>query len=89
MVNPNMVLREEGDEGAILFDPDSGAVRVLNCTAVAVWKLLEQERTVKEILGELRDQFEDVDAEAEEQVLGLVQELVRIGAVGTVGELSR
>lgn len=89
VVNPNVVLREEGDEGAILFDPDSGAVRVLNSTAVAVWKLLEQERTVKEILGELRHQFEDVDADAEEQVLGLVQQLVRIGAVGTDGELSR
>lgn len=89
LVNPNMVLREEGDEGAILFDPDSGAVRVLNSTAVAVWKLLEQERTVQEIFEELRYQFEDVDADAEEQVIELVQRLVRIGAVGTVGELLR
>jgi len=84
VLNPNMVLREEGDEGAILFDPDSGAVRVLNLTATTIWKLLEQERTLRQIMAALREQFEGMDEQAEEQVLGLVRELVRLGALGTV-----
>jgi len=84
VLNPNMVLREEGDEGSILFDPDTGAVRVLNLTATTIWKLLEEQRTLHQVMAALREQFEDMDEKAEEQVLGLVSELVRLGALGVV-----
>jgi hypothetical protein len=88
MVNPNLVLREEGDEGALLYDPDTGAVRILNLTAVAVWKLLEAERTASEVIRALKEQFEGLDGEAEEQVLQMVRELQRLGALNTVEKLS-
>ena len=88
MVNTNLVLREEGDEGALLYDPDTGAVRILNLTAVAIWKLLEAERTVSEVIRTLKEQFDGLDGEAEEQVLQMVRELQRLGALGTVEKLS-
>lgn len=83
-LNPNMVLREEDDEGGILFDPDTGAVRLLNLTATTIWKLLEEQRTLRQIMAALREQFEGMDEKAEEQVLSLVSDLVRMGALGTV-----
>ena len=81
VVNPNMVLREEGDEGAILFDPDSGAVRILNPTATVIWKLLDEGRTLPEVLAALSEQFEAVDDDAQAQVLELAGQLVSIGAL--------
>ena len=88
VVNPTMVLREEDDACAILFDPDSGRVRILNTTATAVWKLIDGKRTLSEAIELLEDQFEGMDAEAEDQVLALVGELIRMGALGTITELS-
>ena len=84
--NPNLVLREEGDEGGILFDPDSGAVRLLNLTAAAFLKLLDGRRSVAEAAQGLKAQFEDVDADADEQVLDLARDLYRCGAAGVVLE---
>lgn len=88
VVNPMMVLREEAEEGAILFDPDSGSVRILNQTATAIWKLLDGRRTLSEVVEALKEQFAEMDANAEDQVLALVGELYRVGAIGTITELS-
>jgi hypothetical protein len=89
VVNPNMVFREEADDCALLFDPDSGSVKVFNPTASAIWKLLDGKRTLSEVIGVLREEFEDMDAKAEEQVLKLVEELYQVGAIGTMTELSK
>lgn len=89
IANPMMVLREEDDSAAILFDPDTGAVRVLNMTAVAIWKLLDGTRTFDQLLVALADEFNGMDADAEQQVMRLLNSLAEIGAVGMVTELRR
>ena len=81
-VNPLMVLREESDACALLFDPDSGQVHVLNPTAVAVWKHFDGHRTLREITRSLAEQFDGMGAEAEGQVLALARSLAQLGAVG-------
>ena len=88
LVNPNMVLREEADDCAILFDPDSGSVRILNSTATMIWKLLDGQRSVSEVMESLEHRFEEMDANAEDQVLALLSELYRVGSIGTIAELS-
>lgn len=88
VTNPTMVLREEEDECALLFDPETGSAQILNTTAVAVYKLLDGHRTLAEVMTALRNMFEDIDAQAEEQVLTLVRDLCRLGAIGKVVELS-
>ncbi len=82
-VNPNLVLREEDDDCALLFDPDRGSVQMLNRTAVEIWKRLDGQRSLKEILSSLDDLFADVDEAAQEQVLQLARSLADLGAVGT------
>ena len=41
IANPLVVLREEFDDWAILFDPDTGNAFGLNPTGVYLWKLLD------------------------------------------------
>ena len=85
IANPNTVLREE-DETAILFNPDTGAVHVLNFTAVAIWKLLDGKRNVRQIVADLRAEFDEMDAAAEAQVVELLEQLYALGAVVSVTE---
>jgi hypothetical protein len=61
-------------------------VRVLNATAVAIWKLLDAERTLSEVIHALREQFEGLDAQAEDQVLQTVCQLRQLGALSTAGK---
>jgi hypothetical protein len=48
------VLREEFDDWAVLFDPDTGHGFGLNPAGVYVWKLLNGERTIDGICKTLR-----------------------------------
>ncbi len=41
IANPSVVLREEFDDWAVLFDPDTGRGFGLNPTGVYLWKLLD------------------------------------------------
>ncbi len=82
IANPLAVLREEFDEWALLFDPDSGSVVGLNPVSVFIWKRLDGNHTHAEILGELKDHFENVPDEVEEHLKGFVQGLVERGFVG-------
>lgn len=86
-LNPALVLREE-DDCALLYDPDTGDVRVLNPTATAVCKLLDGRRTVAGIMEMLKESFEGMAADADRQVLALIEELYRVGAIGTLTELK-
>jgi hypothetical protein len=81
-VNPCLVLREESDDCALLFDPDAGRVHLLNPPAVAVWKLLDGRRTLREVLAALADEFDGMEPAAASQVVALARALAGIGAVG-------
>lgn len=81
-VNPNLVLRIEDDDCALLFDPDNGSVQVLNQTAVEIWRHLDGRRSLRQVLASLRDSYEEMDAVADQQVLDLVNTLWELGAVG-------
>lgn len=81
-VNPNLVLRIEDDDCALLFDPDNGRVEMLNSTAVEIWQHLDGKRSVSEIIDILRGLYDCIDDQAIEQILALVDGLVKLGAVG-------
>ena len=36
--NPDVVLREEDPSGALLFNPDTNQIRVINGTGLFIWK---------------------------------------------------
>ncbi len=47
--NPNIVIREEFDDWALLFDPDTGRVFGINPTGVMVWKHMDGTRSLEKI----------------------------------------
>jgi hypothetical protein len=81
-VNPTLVLREESDDCALLFDPDNGRVHVLNPSAVAIWKRLDGHLSLRELTGSLSDEFDGMGPDAEDQVLALAKNLAGLGAIG-------
>jgi SynChlorMet cassette protein ScmD len=79
IANPYVILREEFDDWAILFDPDTGHGFGLSPTGVFVWKLFNGEHTIDTLLEEIRFYAEDVPDEAENHIEAFVEELVREG----------
>ena len=67
ITNPGLVLREEDDGAALLYDPETGAVRILNGSAVAIWKLLDGKRSLAGVVAALREIYDGVDEQAEGQ----------------------
>ena len=80
--NPLVVLREEFDDWAILFDPDSGNAFGLNPVGVFTWKRLDGQHTIRDILNSLRENCEDVSDEAEDHLKDFIQELLDQGLAG-------
>jgi SynChlorMet cassette protein ScmD len=82
VANPLVVLREEFDDWAILFDPDTANAFGLNPVGVFIWKQLDGQHAIDEILKELRDHAEDVPEEAKDHLKEFVNDLVEQGLAG-------
>jgi SynChlorMet cassette protein ScmD len=77
-----VILREEFDDWAVLFDPDTGSGFGINPISVFIWKRLDGRHSCEDIVNELNDHCEDVPDEAEQQVKDFVRELVGRGLAG-------
>ena len=82
VANPLVVLREEFDDWAILFDPDTGNAFGLNPTGVYLWKLLDGTHTLDDMLVRLRESADDVPDEVSDHVSEFVEELTKRGLAG-------
>ncbi|HDL89468.1 MAG TPA: SynChlorMet cassette protein ScmD [Thermodesulforhabdus norvegica] len=76
VVNPSIVLREESDEWALLFEPDSGKTFVLNPVSVFIWKCLDGKHTIDDITEKLRAECKEVPDNADEAVKLFIEELM-------------
>jgi hypothetical protein len=83
--NPDVVLREEDQDGALLFNPDTNQVKVINNTALFVWQQCDGKADLVTIVAAMQDAFDEVP---EQQVTGQVQafldEMSAGGFIGTV-----
>jgi SynChlorMet cassette protein ScmD len=82
IANPLVVLREEFDDWAILFDPDTGDAFGLNPTGVYVWKLLDGTHSIGDMLDALRRDAEGIPDEAPGHIQEFIAELVKQGLAG-------
>jgi len=80
--NPMIVLREEFDDWAILFDPDTGDAHGVNPVGVFIWKRLDGKHTTNAIIDQLREKCDDVPGEVEADVNAFIEDLVQRGYVG-------
>ena len=82
IANPVAVLREEFDDWAVLFNPDTADAVGINPVGVAVWKLMDGQHTLEGIVAEARDRFADVPDGAAGDVTAFVDDLAERGFVG-------
>jgi SynChlorMet cassette protein ScmD len=82
LANPSVILREEFDDWAVLFDPDTAEGYALNPTGVLVWKQLDGKHTVADIVKIIRDNCEDVPEDVGQHAQDFVVDLVKQGLAG-------
>jgi len=87
VANPIVVLREEFDDWAILFNPDTAAAVGVNPVGVAIWEKMDGTKAIKEIVADIRRSFEDAPEAADKEITAFVDKLVEQGFVGY--ELNR
>jgi len=68
VANPLLVLREEFDDWAVLFDPDIGNGFRLNPVSVFVFNHLDGKHTLKDIYLELCQNIEEVPENAQNDI---------------------
>lgn len=82
VANPLIVLRQEFDDWAVLFDPDTGNAFGLNPVSVFIWKHLDGRHTIEDILKELRESCENVPEDAGNHIKEFIEDMVKRGLVG-------
>ena len=82
IANPVAVLREEFDDWAVLFNPDTADAVGVNPVGVAIWKLLDGRRSVEEIAVQVAEQFDEAPPTVADEVRAYVDELAGRGFVG-------
>ena len=80
--NPLMVLREEFDDWAVLFDPDTGQSFGMNPVSVFIWKHLDGGHSVKDIMGKLQSACPDTPEDAQTHVEAFIGDLLARGLAG-------
>jgi SynChlorMet cassette protein ScmD len=82
IANAMVVFREEFDDWAVLFDPDANKTFGMNPVSSFVWKKLDGKHTLKNILDLLREECDDVPAEAPGHLEAFLLDLEQRGLVG-------
>ncbi len=90
IANPVCVLREEFDDWAVLFNPDTADAVGLNPVGVAAWKQMDGNRTLDEIVAAITDEFDNVPDSAVDELRQYVDMLVEHGFIGyeVIGEMG-
>jgi len=86
MANPVVVLREEFDDWAILFHPDTNDAYGIDPVSVFIWKHLDGNHTETDILEKLRKNCENVPKNAKKYISNFIKDLVSFGLAGYESE---
>lgn len=82
VANPLVVLREEFDDWAVLFNPSTADAVGINPVGVAVWKRMDGTRTLNEIIADVQGAFTDVPDSVTSDIPEFVSKLEEQGLVG-------
>ena len=65
-LNPKIVFREEEGE-SLLFDPETGQVRILNETGTLIYELLTQKLSREKIVDSITSEYDNMNRQDLEQ----------------------
>ena len=83
IVNPDVVLRKEFDDWAVLFNPDTAEAIGINPVGVAIWELLARHSAIEEIVTALSHDFTDIPGSSREDIETFIADLAKRGFVGS------
>ncbi len=83
IANPTVVFRDDFDDFAILFNPETGTAFGLNPIGAVIWNLLRDELTLDDLIDHVNDVCYDVSDNVTEQVNEFVEAMISNGLVGT------
>ncbi len=81
VVNGTFELKEEFEDWAVLLDHESGNAFGLNPVGVLIWKCIDGQRSLQDILAEMHENHDDMPEDAEDQLNEFIQQLVEAGLV--------
>lgn len=87
IANPVVVLREEFDDWAVLFNPDTADALGTNPVGSVVWKRMNGKRSLADIASEIQNDFKDTPDTVFEEITAFIDTLVKLGFAGL--ELER
>ncbi len=76
------MLREEFDDWAVLFNPDTGRGFGLNPTGVYLWKLLDGEHALDALVEKLHDHADNLPEDLRDHIGAFVDAVVAQGLAG-------
>ena len=82
VASASTVFREELDDWALLFDPDTGEVHGLNPVATFIWKQLDGRHSVDEIASLVQASFDDVPDSVVQDTITFIDKLKAMGYAG-------
>ncbi len=82
IANPIVVLREEFDDWAVLFNPDTADAVGTNPVGVAVWKRMDGKRTLDDIVSDVRKSFDGTPDSLFQEIDAFVSRLAGSGFAG-------
>jgi hypothetical protein len=86
LANPDVSLREENGDGAILFNVDSDSLLIINPVSLIIWKFLKAHpRNKSDIITHLKEMCDDVPPEqVDADVNEFIKDLYTKGFIGEV-----
>jgi hypothetical protein len=83
--NPDVILREEDPDGALLFNPDTNQIRVINTTGLFIWKYCDGKNELPDIVAAMKESFDGVpEAEVKTQVKTFLDDMQANGFIGRI-----
>jgi hypothetical protein len=83
--NPDVVVHEEDEDGALVFNPDNDQVKVLNRTGFFIWRLCDGTNDLDGMIIAVNNAYAGAAGhQVARQVASFIDEMVRSGFVGTV-----
>lgn len=82
IANPVVVLREEFDDWAILYNPETAEAVGTNPVGVAIWKQMDGRRSIDAICDGIRESFDETPETVKDDIAAFIRDLADRGFLG-------
>ncbi len=79
--NPDVVLRDQDEDGGLLFNPDTNQILVLNPAAVCIWNACNSPAALSDVLSAVEAEFCQLPDEVDEHIKEFLDAMVKGGFV--------